>query len=136
MKNKILVLMVIIGVFLSVGVYLLTRVISFEQELSIVIHNNTEMEITEFYLTYDDLSQDILLDNISAGNTLRLNVNPDENISESSLILYYYDNDNVTQEVTVIGYFEHHGGGQKSVVTIKSMDENGICEIEVRFITL
>jgi|LGVF01.2.fsa_nt_gb hypothetical protein len=132
MIRKIIIIAVVLIGFAFLGVFLIDKYLfPFGHELDVTFYNNTDIEITEFYLTYRGLEEDILLNDIGSGESINIRIDAVDNIDESDLVLYYYDNNGVKQEIVVIGYFEGSGGGQKSVVSINSVDENGVFDIEV-----
>ena len=132
MIKKIIIIVVVLIGFVSLCLFLLGKYLfPFGHELDVTFHNNTDIEMTEFYLTYRGLEEDILLRDIGSGDTFNIRIDAVDNIDESDLVLYYYDNNDVKQEIIVIGYFEGSGGGQKSVVRINSIDENGVFDIEI-----
>jgi len=131
----IVLILVILAGFVYLGLFLLGRFLfPYGHELEVEIHNNSNVELVEFYLTYRDLKEDILVDDTSIGGSTTLRIDAVDNVDESPLVLYYYDNSSVKQEIVVIGYFEGSGGGQKSIVYINSVDENGIFDIEVEIV--
>ena len=134
-KKVIIIVVLVFGVLAGLvylGLFIIGRILyPYGHELEVVINNNTEIELTEFYLTYRGLEEDISIDDISKGDSITLRIDAKDNVDESSLDLYYFDNNSARQEVVVIGYFEHSGGGQKSIVNINSIDENGVYEIEI-----
>ncbi len=135
MIKKIIIIAVVLIGSAFLGLFLLEKYLfPFGHELDVTFHNNTDIEITEFYLTYRGLEEDILLSDIVSGDSINISIDAVDNIDESDLVLYYYDNNDVKQEIVVIGYFEGSGGGQKSVVRINSIDENGVFDIEVEVI--
>ena len=131
-KKLILAGMVIVIVAIIAGFFTLTRILfPYGHELDITIKNKTGYQTTELYLTYRGLDEDILIDSIDISENYHTRISATENMGESSLTLYYYDNSDVIHEHTVIGYFEGRGGGQSSIVTIHSVDDEGILDISV-----
>ena len=136
MLKKILIIGSVSIVVLGVVLYFTVYFFFFPNghRLEVLIVNNTDVEISELYLTYRGLSTDIEVDEIDSGETYHKRISARENIDESSLDLYYYDDNNVLHSITVIGYFEGSGGGQSSIVTINSIDNEGVMDITIEII--
>lgn len=96
----------------------------------IVINNNTSETISGLAITYDHISKDIQLPDIETGKTYKINIDPNEDFGESSMILYYKDNRGFIQKNVIIGYFEKGNRGTVKV-NIKSRDENGLIMMQV-----
>ncbi|WP_428910777.1 hypothetical protein [Niallia sp. Krafla_26] len=121
----IVILMIIIG-FISFKIYS-NKQIGFDIE----IKNSTSESIKGLGITCKGISKDIVLPEIQAGKIYELNINPSEDFSENSLILYYQDNRGYTQKHILIGYFEKGYRG-KVKVDITSKDENGLLMMKIQ----
>jgi hypothetical protein len=97
----------------------------------IKIENQTKLDVIGLYLTYDNIKSDINIPSIAAHKAYKLNVNPTEDVGESSMILHYKDNNGNLHTETVIGYFEGGYSG-KILITIKSVDEVGKLNIKIK----
>lgn len=97
----------------------------------IQIKNNTNENINGLVVTYNGIDQDIELPEIQAGKAHELNINPKEDFSENSMIIYYKDKRGYTQKNTLIGYFEKGYKG-KVKVNINSKDKNGLIIMQVQ----
>lgn len=91
----------------------------------IEIENACGKNINGLAITYEGITKDIMLPEIEAGKTYKINVNPTENFSENSMLIYYKDKTDFVQKNTLIGYFVKGYSG-KVYVTINSQDNNGL----------
>lgn len=98
---------------------------------NIEIKNNTSENIRGLAITYQGITKDIALPEIKAGETYKLNINPQEDFSENSMIIYYKDKRGYIQKNTLIGYFEKGYNG-KVKVNINSRDENGLIIMQIQ----
>lgn len=125
---------IVVLTILSGYILLTSFLYPYGHELDVTIQNATDSQVTKLYLTYRGLDEDILVESIDVAKSYHTRISATENIDESDLTLYYYDDNNTIHEHTVIGYFEGRGGGQASVVNIESIDENGVLDITVDII--
>lgn len=106
-----------------------------QEGFDIRVENETNKEVSGLYLTYDNIKSDINIPSIASGEKYTLNVNQNEDsnndFSEAALKLEYKDNKGNLHTEYLIGYFEKGYTG-KAVVNIKSIDENGKLEVEIK----
>lgn len=82
-------------------------------------------------MTYNNIKSDIKITSIASHNDYKLNVNPTEDVGESSMILQYKDNKGKLHKEIVIGYFEGGYSG-KILITIKSVDKDGKLNLKIK----
>jgi len=97
----------------------------------IKIINQTNKELSGLYLTYDNIKSDIKIPLIDLNKDYKLNVNPSEDIGESSMKLHYKDNKGKLHTETVIGYFEGGYSGD-ILIKIKSIDADGKLKFNIK----
>lgn len=106
-----------------------------QEGFDIRVENETNKEVSGLYLTYDNIKSDINIPSIASGEKYTLNVNQNEDsnndFSEAALKLEYEDDKGNLHTEYLIGYFEKGYTG-KAVVNIKSIDENGKLEVEIK----
>lgn len=128
-KIIVSIIVVIIG---SVG-FATFRLV--QDEFDIRVANETNKEVSGLYLTYDNIKSDIKIPSIVSGEKYVLNVNQNEvsnnDFSEDALKLEYKDNKGNLHTEYLIGYFEKGYTG-KAVINIKSVDENGKLDVEIK----
>jgi hypothetical protein len=99
------------------------------------LENETDKEVSGLYLTYDNIKSDIKIPSIASDEKYTINVNPiedsNDDFSEAALKLQYKDNKGNLHIEYVIGYFEKGYSGE-SVINIKSVDEKGELEVEIK----
>lgn len=129
--KKILAVMAV----MVVGIAGFAGYILAKEGLDIEVKNQTNKEISGIYLTYDNIKSDIKIPSIPSGEKYTLNVNPkedsNEEFDEATLKLEYKDNKGNLHTEYVIGYFEKGYSG-RAVINIKSADENGKLEVEIK----
>ena len=81
-------------------------------------------------ITYTGIGKDIELPEVKAGERYKLNIDPSEDFSENSMIIYYKDKRGYTQKNTLIGYFQKGNKG-KVTVNITSQDKNGLIMMQI-----
>lgn len=96
----------------------------FTTGFDITFVNRTDNQIEGLYITYGNITNDIEVPSISKNSSFKININPSENLDETSMKLYYFDKNNNKNEETIIGYFERGYSG-KVAVEIQDTDENG-----------
>ena len=96
----------------------------------IEIKNNTSESIRGLGITYTGIGKDIELPEVKAGEQYKLNIDPSEDFSENSMIIYYKDKRGYTQKNTLIGYFEKGNKG-KATVNMISQDKNGLIMMQI-----
>ena len=96
----------------------------------IEIKNNTSESISGLGITYTGIGKDIELPEVKAGEQYKLNIDPSEDFSENSMIIYYKDKRGYTQKNTLIGYFEKGNKG-KATVNMISQDKNGLIMMQI-----
>lgn len=101
-----------------------------DRGFTIEIRNETNAEVSGMYLTYYTSSSNIDIPAIPANKKHKLNVNPTEEFSETSMELQYQDKQGRLHSDTVFGYIEKGYSGE-AIVTIQSVDEDGKLQIEV-----
>jgi hypothetical protein len=101
----------------------------------ITVENKTNKEVSGLYLTYENIKSNIKIPFLALGDKYTINVNPNEesndDFSEAALKLEYKDNKGDLHTEYVIGYFEKGYSG-KAVINIKSVDESGKLEAEIK----
>lgn len=123
--KKLIALIVIIAGVLGVATF------TFAPEgLDIKIKNKTNEEISGLQLTFAHNDRGIEIPSITPGEKYKLNVNPNDDFSESALVLQYVDNLGELHTEYVIGYFEKGYSG-RCTITIKSVDQNGQLSLEI-----
>ncbi|MFF2449557.1 hypothetical protein ACFVSW_21170 [Neobacillus sp. NPDC058068] len=129
MKKILIVITIMIIAIVGLAVFLLGRV-----GIDIKVINQTNEEIPEMYLTYENINSDIKIPPLAPGETYKLNLNTIKNSTEDfvegALLLKYIDNFGSLNTEYVIGYFEKGYSGN-AVIKIKSIDANGKLEIEI-----
>ncbi|MEH7464356.1 hypothetical protein V7166_20505 [Bacillus thuringiensis] len=128
-KFLVVITVMVIGIVGLVG-YVLAQ-----DGFDIKVKNQTNKEVSGLYLTYDNIKSDIKIPLIASGEIYKLNVNPTENsdkdFDEGAMKLQYKDNKGILHTEYVIGYFEKGYSGN-AVITIKSIDDNGKLDIEIK----
>jgi hypothetical protein len=122
---------VIIGIFIlgfvGIGSYFF---ISGQEGFEIKVKNQTNKEISGLYLNYHNITSDLKIPSISAGDEYKFIVNPTEDFGENSMKIQYKDYKGLLHTEYVFGYFEKGYSGE-AVITLKSIDENGKILIEI-----
>jgi hypothetical protein len=99
------------------------------------VENKTNKEVSGLYLTYENIKSNIKIPSLASGDKYTINVNQNEesndDFSEAALKLEYKDNKGDLHTEYVIGYFEKGYSG-KAVINIKSVDESGKLEAEIK----
>lgn len=121
--SVILILLVALG-FISYKFFLNNNGFDIE------IKNNTGENIGGLSITYKGITKDIHLPEIEPGEIYKINVNPKEDFSENSMIIYYKDKVGYVQRNTLIGYFGKGYNG-KVKVNINSQDKKGLIIMQV-----
>lgn len=116
---------------LLMGLGMLTKILIEPAGFNITIKNETGMEISGLYLTYNEIRKDIEIPAILPGKKNKIEVRPQEEFGENSMTMYYFDADGVRQEETVIGYFEKGYYGEV-MITLKSVNQQGVIEMEMK----
>ncbi|ENQ3077966.1 hypothetical protein [Bacillus multifaciens] len=128
-KFLVAITVMVIGIVGLVGYVLV------QDGFDIKVKNQTNKEVSGLYLTYDNIKSDIKIPLIASGEIYKLNVNPTENsnkdFDEGAMKLQYKDNEGILHTEYVIGYFEKGYSGN-AVITIKSIDDNGKLDIEIK----
>lgn len=118
-----------------IGIVGLVGYVLVQDGFDIKVKNQTNKEVSGLYLTYDNIKSDIKIPLIASGEIYKLNVNPTENsnkdFDEGAMKLQYKDNEGISHTEYVIGYFEKGYSGN-AVITIKSIDDNGKLDIEIK----
>lgn len=122
----VIVLLLIISGLISYKVYS-NKHIGFDIE----IKNNTGVNISGLTITYKGIVKDLELPEIEAGKIYKFNINPKEDFSENSMIIYYKDKRGYIQRNTLISYFEKGYNGRVNV-NINSQDKNGLIIMQVQ----
>lgn len=128
-RNNISIIIVVLLITSCVIIYkfFLGRHDGFDIE----IKNNTSENINGLIITYKGIIKDIDLPQIEAGKTYKVNVNPKENFSENSMIIYYKDKRGYIQKNILIGYFEKGYSG-KVKVNMNFQDKNGLIIMQIQ----
>lgn len=128
-KFLVVITVMVIGIVGLVGYVLV------QDGFDIKVKNQTDKEVSGLHLTYDNIKSDIKIPLIASGEIYKLNVNPTENsnkdFDEGAMKLQYKDNEGILHTEYVIGYFEKGYSGN-AVITIKSIDDNGKLDIEIK----
>ncbi|MET3195653.1 hypothetical protein [Bacillus sp. OAE603] len=124
-KNLVIVAILITGIVGVKGYDLING------GFDIKIKNQSNIDITGLYLTYDNIKSDIKIPSIASHKDYNLDVNPTKDVGESSMVLQYKDNKGELHTKTVIGYFEGGYSG-KILITIKSVDEDGKLNLKIK----
>ncbi|MFF3021765.1 hypothetical protein ACFVRR_03765 [Gottfriedia sp. NPDC057948] len=126
MKKILVVIAILIMGIVGIKGYFL-----FRSGFDIKIKNQTNINVTGIYLTYDHFKTDIRIPKIASHKDYKLNINPSKDVGESTMELQYKDNKGNLHTESVIGYFE--GGYSGNIlITIKSVDEDGKLKIKIK----
>ena len=123
--KKIIIIILLVG-FIG-GIFLF---FSDREGFDITVDNQTNVEISGLYLTYDNINSDIEIPSISSGKEYEFNVNPTEELGESSIKLHYKDKKGKLHTEYVFGYIEKGYSGD-AIITLKTIDKNGKVQIEI-----
>jgi hypothetical protein len=96
----------------------------------ITIKNETAEEITDLYITYNEITADIEIPPIAPGGEYKLTVRPKEEFGENSMTVYYLDTAGLKREETTFGYFEEGYHGEATIV-LNSIDEQGVIQMTI-----
>lgn len=127
MKTKKYLLIVLIILLIGSCLFFMNRHSGF----NITIKNNTSETISGLNITYEGTMKDIKIPNIDKYEEYKLNIDPKEDFSESSMSIYYTDKRNYIQKNILIGYFEKGYRGDVEV-NINSQDENGLIIMQIQ----
>ena len=128
-KRKVFVILIVL-LFVIFG-FISFIVFSNKQiGFDIEIKNNTSESISGLGITYTGIGKDIELPEVKAGERYKLNIDPSEDFSENSMIIYYKDKRGYTHKNTLIGYFEKGNKG-KATVNMISQDKNGLIMMQI-----
>lgn len=106
------------------GVISILLFVSFKNDgITVKVTNNTEQAMDDIFITYSNLKEDIKLPKVLPKGNVSLNFEPD--VSESNLVLYYFNKDGKKQEEFIVGYFIR-GYDRKVNVEINSIKDNGV----------
>ena len=94
--------------------------------ITVTVTNNTEQAVDDIFITHSNLKEDIKLPKVLSKGKVSLNFEPD--VSESNLVLYYFDKDGEKHEEFIIGYFIRGYDGKVNV-EINSVEDNGILKM-------
>ncbi|MEH7452639.1 hypothetical protein [Gottfriedia acidiceleris] len=126
MKKILVIIAILITGIVGIKVYFL-----FHSGFDIKIKNQTNINVTGIYLTYDHFKNDIKIPTIASHKDYKLNINPSKDVGESTMELQYKDNKGKLHTESVIGYFE--GGYSGNIlITIKSVDDDGKLKIKIK----
>ena len=129
-KRNIFIILIVL-IFMILG--FISYVVFSNQQMGfdIEIKNSTSESISGLGITYKGIGKDIELPEIEAGKIYKLNINPSEDFSENSMIIYYQDKRGYTQKNILIGYFEKGNKG-KVAVNSTSKDKNGLLIMQIQ----
>jgi hypothetical protein len=96
----------------------------------ITIKNETAEEITDLYITYNEITADIEIPPIAPGVEYKLTVRPKEEFGENSMTMYYLDTAGLKREETIFGYFEEGYYGEATIV-LNSIDQLGEIQMTI-----
>lgn len=132
MKNskyiKIISFLIALCIMLLIGY----RFISFSG-FEVTISNKTDLDITDLELScvsYGITDKVIELPVIKASQKKKAKFELQKDFGEGSIMLSYFDKNEVLHEENISGYIEGHDRGKISVI-IKGVDEDGIIEFDV-----
>jgi hypothetical protein len=115
------IILIVIGVSV---VYIDIEPLGFD----ITIKNETAEEITDLYITYHEIIEEIKIPPIAPGGKYKLTVRPKEEFGENSMTMYYLDTAGIKREETIFGYFEEGYYGEATIV-LNSIDQQGVIKM-------
>lgn len=115
----------------SVFGYLGYKIFQDSKGIHITIGNETNETISGLRITYNNITEDILIPSINSQMKYDLNVEPKEEFSENQMRLYYVDKDAKIHEEIILPYFEKGYRGQV-FVRIKTTDSTGVITFEMK----
>lgn len=127
--------LLVVATVMIAGIVGLVGYIFMQDGFDIKVKNQTSKEVSGLYLTYNNIKSDIKIPLIASGKEYKLNVklteDSNKDFNEGAMKLQYKDNKGELHTESVIGYFEKGYSGD-AVITIKSVDESGKLDIEIK----
>lgn len=96
----------------------------------ITIKNETAEEITDLYITYNEIREDIKIPPIAPGRVYKLTIRPTEEFGENSMTMYYLDTAGIKREESIFGYFEEGYYGEATIV-LNTIDHQGVIQMTI-----
>src|SRR5699024_8312982 len=112
----------------------LTIFLLMQSGFAVIINNETDVEISNIEITYENIKTNIEVPPIAAGDDAILEIDPEtqatEEFDETNIELSYIDKQGETHTEIIFGYYEKGYTGDAKV-TITDIDEDGILSLEV-----
>lgn len=124
---KKIIIAAILFFIICIGAY---SILADHEGFDITIKNQTGQKISGLYITYEHITSDLKIPAIPSGKKYQVKVTPTEEFSENTMSIYYEDHSGNKHTKTVIGYFEKGYSGE-AVITLKSIDDNGLIKMKV-----
>lgn len=115
----------------SVFGYLGYKIFQDSKGIHITIGNETNETISGLRITYNNITEDILIPSINSQMKYDINVEPKEEFTENQMKLYYVDQSGKIHEEIILPYFYKTYRGQ-IFVRIKEIDSTGIITFEIK----
>jgi hypothetical protein len=96
----------------------------------LTIKNETAVEITDLYITYNEITEEINIPPIDPGGEYKLTVRPTEEFGENSMTMYYLDTAGIKRKETIFGYFEEGYYGEATIV-LNTIDQQGVIQMTI-----
>jgi hypothetical protein len=96
----------------------------------LTIKNDTAEEITDLYITYNEITEEINIPPIAPGGEYKLTVRPTEEFGENSMTMYYLDTAGIKREETIFGYFEEGYYGEATII-LNTIDQQGVIQMTI-----
>lgn len=115
----------------SVFGYLGYKIFQDSKGIHITIGNETNETISGLRITYNNITEDILIPSINSQMKYDINVEPKEEFTENQMKLYYVDRDKKIHEEIILPYFEK-GYRAQVFMRIKAIDSDGVITFEIK----
>ena len=128
MKKKVFIISILI-----VTIILITYVLKINSQSDVLVsfYNETSINIEKLNIKFSNELNMTTVPTIDPNKKNSFKLNPNENFTEGSVKLVYYDVDGEEHQETVIGYVEK-GQSVHSKVYIKSIDNKGVIEFSIK----
>lgn len=116
--------------FLVFG-YLGYKLIESSKGIQLSIGNESKYTVVGLRVTYNNITEDIVIPQIDSEMKCDINIEPKEDFSENRMKIYYVDKVGEVHEEIILPYFEKGYKG-KVFVKIKDINEDGVITFEIK----
>ena len=99
--------------------------------IHLAIGNESKETVVGLRVTYNNITEDILIPHIDSEMKYDITIEPKENFSENQMKIYYVDKVGQVHEEIILPYFEKGYNGEV-FVKIKDINDEGVITFEVK----